>query len=162
MLRYAGQFQSVFNAIVDGPKFKREGVPRTAFDVVGWWESRRFFYNIVVGCTGMASCLLIAIWVLVSETTVGEPIGLPDGPLLGIFGVIMYGILANICYTAGWLSELIVRSVSTSERSAAYALKTFRLGVQFSVLLTVLPAAICWIVFVVALITGHKSQANPE
>ncbi len=92
----------------------------------------------------------------------GEPIGLPDGPLLAVFGIIAYGILANICYTAGWISELIVRSMSTSERSAAYGLQTFRFGVQFSVFLTLLPAAVCWISFAVTLITGHKIQAGPE
>jgi hypothetical protein len=102
-----------------------------------------FFYNVAVGCTGLASCVLVAICTLVSEATIREPIGVPDGPLLGIFAVIAYGILANVCYTAGWLSELMMRSRLSHDGLAVYAVKTFRLGVQFSVLLTLLPAAIC-------------------
>jgi hypothetical protein len=38
----------------------------------------------------------------------------------------------------------------------AFGLKTFRLGLQFSILITVLPAAICWIALAVALISGQK------
>ena len=110
----------------------------------------------------MAFCVLVAACAFVSEATVGEPIGLPDGPLLGIFAIIAYGILANVCYTAGWLSELVVRLISSRERSSAYASNTFRFGVQFSVLLTILPAVICWIIFVASLMTGHNPQASPE
>lgn len=146
----------MFDAILYGPKFKSEPLAMTALSVVGWWESRRFFYNVVVGCAGLASCVLVAICAVVSDMTLRESVDLPlpDGALLGVFAVIAYGIFANIVYTAGWIFELIVRALSTRERSAAYALKTFRFGVQFSVVLTFLPAAICWISFAVALTTG--------
>jgi hypothetical protein len=152
----------VFTALVEGPRFKREDIQTSAFEVISWWESRRLFYNGIVGIAGVACCVLVIACAVLSEATIGEAIGLPDGPLLGVFAIIAYGILANLCYTAGWVCELIVRSVSTSEKSTSFGLKSFRIGVQFSVLLTLLPAAICWIILALALITGHKPQASPE
>jgi hypothetical protein len=42
---------------------------------------------------------------------VGEAIGILDGPLLGVFGILIYGILANVFYTGGWIAELALRTV---------------------------------------------------
>jgi hypothetical protein len=81
---------------------------------------------------------------------------LSDGPLLGIFGIFLYGILANAFYTSGWICELLLRKVMTTERRATMGLKAFRFGTIFSILLTLSPAAICWIAFAVALLHGQK------
>jgi hypothetical protein len=99
---------------------------------------------------------------LIAEPTVGVPIGLPDGPLLGVFGILFYGILANFCYTGGWIAELLLRSISDGETSTAFGLRAFRLGVKFSILLTLSPAIVCWISLGVALIGGHKLEPSVE
>ncbi len=110
----------------------------------------------------MASCTLGLICAVVDEVRGGSPVGVPDVPLLGVFATILYGILANICYSGGWMSELIVRSRSGPEAADAYATRIFRFGMQLSVFLTILPAAICWIALAVSLVTGHRSKVNAE
>jgi hypothetical protein len=81
---------------------------------------------------------------------------LPDGPLLGIFGIFLYGILAKVFYTGGWICELPMRTTTTAERSAAFGLKAFRVGVKLSIFVTLCPAVICWLAFAVALLQGQK------
>jgi hypothetical protein len=93
---------------------------------------------------------------------VGEPIGLPDGPLLGIFGIFLCGILAKVFYTGGWICELPMRTTKTAERSAAFELKTFRVGVKLSIFVTLCPAVICWLAFAVALLQGQKHAPIDE
>lgn len=79
-----------------------------------------------------------------------------DGPLLGVFGVLLYGILANVCYTAGWICELLMRKINGIKRSTSLGLKAFRIGLAFSIFITLVPAIVCWIVFAVALLKGQK------
>ena len=72
---------------LDNPHFNRQLTPVDATDVIRWWESRRFFYNAVVGITRLVTCALLIVCAFTADSMVGEPIGLPDGPLLGIFGI---------------------------------------------------------------------------
>lgn len=125
-------------------------------EVIRWWEGRRFFFNSVVGCTGVITSVLLIVCAFTAESSVGEPIGMPDGPLLGVFGIVFYGVLANIFYAGGWISELLMRAVTTTEKASAFGLRAFRTGVYFSILLTLCPAVVCWLAFAVALLKGQK------
>ena len=87
---------------------------------------------------------------------------MPDGPLLGVFAIVFYGILANLFYTGGWISELLVRAVTTTEKASAVGLRAFRAGVYFSILLTLFPAVVSWIAFAVALLKGQKHGPPSE
>jgi hypothetical protein len=142
--------------LFQGSQFRRNLPLTGAAEVIRWWESRRFFFNSVVGCAGVITCVLLIVCAFTAESTVGEPIGMPDGPLLGVFGIFFYGILANVFYTGGWICELLMRATTTAERSAAFGLKAFRIGVNFSIFLTLCPAAVCWLAFAVALVKGQK------
>ena len=150
----------MLETIFRGARFERNPETQGTGAVISWWESRRIYFNAVVGCTGVITCVLMLVCALVAEPTVGEPIGLPDGPLLGVFGILLHGILANICYTGGWIAELLLRSISETETATTFGLRAFHLGVKFSVALTLFPAVICWIILGVALISGHK--VNPS
>jgi hypothetical protein len=46
---------------------------------------------------------------LVTEHVVGDAIGVPGSPLFAIFAVVIYGIMANVCFTGGWILELLSR-----------------------------------------------------
>ena len=81
---------------------------------------------------------------------------MPDGPLLGVFGIVFYGVLANIFFAGGWISELLMRAVTTTEKASAFGLRAFRTGVYFSILLTLCPAVVCWLAFAVALLKEQK------
>ena len=138
------------------PDFKRTEPAIDTREVIRWWESRRVFFNLVVGCTGLFTCLLLIVCAVLADHFVGEPIGMSDGPLLGVFLVIPYALLANVCYTGGWLSELLIRATGQAQSAAAFGVKAFRAGITFSIALTLSPAALCWLAFAVALIRGQK------
>ena len=144
------------------PEFERREPASSAGEVIKWWESRRLFFNLVVGCTGLFTCCLLVICALTSDPFVGEPIGMTDGPLLGIFLIIPYALIANICYTGGWISELLVRATAKAQNANAFGLKAFRLGVSFSIFVTLCPAVLCWLAFAVALLKGQKHGPEGE
>ena len=89
---------------------------------------------------------------------------LPDPPLFAVFGVILYGIAANVCFTGGWLTELAVRKVWPDEADR-FATFSFSLGLIFSVLLTLSPGILLGIAGIFALL-GHlfgiKTTVTPE
>lgn len=138
------------------PRFERSQPIAGEGDVIRWWESRRLFFNVVVGCAGIITCVLLIVCAFTADSMVGEPIGMPDGPLPGVFGIFLYGIFANICYTGGWICELLVRAASKTKSSTPFGLKTFRIGVAFSIFITLCPAVVCWSLFAIALLKGQK------
>lgn len=113
--------------------------------MIKWWESRRLTYNMRVGVVGVVSWLLVLIAgsaaVKEGEDFI-EPLALFSGPVL-------YGIMANICYTFGWIFDLASRRSMPSR-------DLFRAGLIFSMVLTALPGL--WAVFAWLMtdITGHK------
>jgi hypothetical protein len=113
--------------------------PRSSWAVVRWWESRRLLFNLCVGGAGLLT--------LVSVNMFGN---LPPRPL-GLFvpwaPVLVYGLLANVCYTLGPLGDLLLRR-ALGDRAPAIAPVLFRYGFVFSVGLTLLPipvAALDWL-----------------
>jgi hypothetical protein len=54
---------------------------------------------------------------------------------------LIYGTMANICYTGGWVAELFLRRYIRDDDGIAGA-ALFRYGFAFSVGLTLLPAGI--------------------
>ncbi len=78
---------------------------------------------------------------LVSERWLGIPIGLPDPPVFAIFGVIVFAVAANVCYTGGWIAEWLVRKAwpTESERMGPIS---FALGMVFAVVLTLSPSVL--------------------
>lgn len=91
----------------------------------------------------------------VSEPIVGEPIGISDGAILEIFGIILYAIMANICYTSGWIVELFLAKRYPS-KAVGFGVRTFRAGMKFSIALTFFPAIFCWAGFLFEVISGHR------
>lgn len=121
--------------------FRRARRPDRNWDVIAWWESRRIPYNLIVGATGVASAAIVLLTGLVTEHVVGDALGVPGSPLFAIFAVILYGIMANICFTGGWILELFSRRI-WGTRAEAFGEIAFTWGTLFSVLLTLVPAAL--------------------
>jgi hypothetical protein len=112
---------------------------RTTLSTIGWWESRRGMYNVIVGGTGLFSLLVIRLITLV-----------PPGVhfLFDWRPVAAYGLLANVCYTLGWGTELLLHRIMR-QRAPAIGPALFRQGLAFSVGLTLLPivlVSIGWVV----------------
>jgi hypothetical protein len=93
----------------------------------------------IVGSAGIFTCIVIAVVAMGSYFLFNSDFGLSGSPFLAILGIIIYGILANVCFTGGWLTELIVRRVWPQEADR-FATTSFSLGLLFSVVLTLAPA----------------------
>jgi hypothetical protein len=110
------------------------------WEIVRWWEVRRIRYNLLVGVTWVLSLILM---VFVGSMAVKpgddfeEPMGL-------IFFSIAFAITANICYTSGWIVDLVRYRGEPSR-------KLFGFGLIFSIVLAMLPAlwAVCAWLFTV-------------
>jgi hypothetical protein len=104
------------------------------WDAIAWWEKRRIPFNLIVLVAGVASVLVIE---LVGERFVspGEDVAEPPAMLLG---VIVYAVAANLCYSLGWVTELLWSWGDTS-RTETLRRRIFHLGTIFAVVLTLLP-----------------------
>jgi hypothetical protein len=86
----------------------------------GWWEKRRWIYNIVVGFTGAFFMFL-----------------LPMVTSFDIIGIVIYGLLANLCYSLGFLIEVVARYYFKNETDFTDRRKLmFGAGLVISVLVT--------------------------
>ena len=121
--------------------FFRRAEQVSTFEVVKWWEMRRGPYNLLVGAAGIFTCIMTVIVATIASETIGEPLGLPDPPILAVFAVIAYAVGANICFTGGWIAEILVKKF-WREKAGAFGQAAFIGGVAFSVLITLAPSAL--------------------
>ena len=102
---------------------------RTTLSLLSWWEARRGTYNLIVGATGLLT--LVALRLI---TWIPPFVDVP----FDWRPVAVYGLLANVCYTFGWVIESMAQRV-WGDRCSALGPALFRQGVAFSVGLTLLP-----------------------
>jgi len=72
-----------------------------------------------------------------------------------LFGVIAYGIAANICYTGGWIAELLARRV-WREEAKHFGKIAFVMGTIFSVILTLTPLVVCSVIVLIKMLGIKK------
>jgi hypothetical protein len=120
-------------------------IRRTPVSLLRWWESRRLSYNAIVGATGLTTLAVVKLLFLL-------PPGGSSDSLAGVLPVLLtYGVIANLAYTGGWLTELALqRFLGRSSPQSGPAL--FRLGLSFSVGLTLFPAALAGLGWIVRLV----------
>ncbi|MBY0492821.1 MAG: hypothetical protein K2Y23_01280 [Cyanobacteria bacterium] len=130
----------------------RDRILGSALDIVLWWEARRLLFNLLVGAAGVITCVGLVTIAVIGGYISGEPdFGFPDPPIFAILGVIAFGIMANVCYTGGWIVELIVRRAWPQE-SQQLATLSFTLGIILAVLVTLLPIPLFGLLVVLALL----------
>lgn len=120
---------------------RRDISPTTAWQVIGWWEARRIPFNLIVGIAGLLSCIVIGVVAVGSLFLFNNEFGSPGSPLGSVFFFVIYGVVANIFFTGGWVAELIIRKFWPAQ-SDRFATLSYSLGVAFSVLLTLAPGII--------------------
>lgn len=112
---------------------------RTPLAVIGWWESRRWLYNRVVGAAGVFTLGAINLLALL-------PGGPPPMPLEAmVVAPLAYGTAANLCYSSGWALELLAKA-AWGNRAPHMGPLLFREGLIFSVGLTLLPVPVFLVV----------------
>lgn len=120
--------------------FARRTTAPSTWAIVKWWELRRAPYNFIVGLTGIFGGGVSLALALAAERR-GIEVLFPDPPLFVILLVLLYGIAANICFTGGWVSEIVARRI-WGARADAYGEISFCFGTVFSVLLTLFPSVV--------------------
>jgi hypothetical protein len=98
--------------------------PRNFRSILSWWESRRALYNAVVGSIGLFMAVLVCWHYQLGLFILGWALSV----------CIVYAILANLCYSLGAFSELIVRLFHKYHRFGPIA---FTLGLAFSIVVVV-------------------------
>jgi len=118
---------------------------RPSYAAILWWEKRRLQFNAIVLAVAALSFAVIE--------GVGSQLVQPGEdvvePLAVIAGGALFIIGANLCYTLGWITELMWSGGDTS-RTADIRQKVYRRGLVFSVLVAAAPGAlvpVMWIVF---------------
>jgi hypothetical protein len=111
--------------------------------IIRWWELRRLLYNAVLLAVGLAAIASME-WLMGRAVPVGED---AVEPMALVLGVLVYGFMANLCYTLGWVIELWGRKTDpvSARRRGVWM---FRVGLLFSSVLTSLPfwfAGVFWI-----------------
>lgn len=71
-------------------------------EVVLWWELRRIPYNLIVGAVGVAAIVFME---LLGDTFIPPGEDMVE-PLALVGAIFMFGLLANLGYTMGWIMEL--------------------------------------------------------
>jgi hypothetical protein len=122
--------------------------PTTSLEVVGWWEARRPAFNLMVGVVGLVSCMVIGAVILGAFFLFDVDL-FPEP--LSILLILVYGFMANVCYTGGWIAEIFVRRIWPQE-GERLALATFKLGLQLSLILTAAPGALALVFGIVGLV----------
>ena len=117
--------------------------PRRAGAIIRWWEKRRLAYNLMVGAAGLVSAAAVSVW----SPLVGE------GSVLGFIWIpaVIFGGLANVCYTLGSLIEILVQKLwGSSVLPIGPAM--YRMGLTFSVGLALFPTLLITLFVVVRVV----------
>lgn len=104
--------------------------PRSPLQVIGWWERRRLLYNVSVGLAGLLT--------LGTGAVLGQLPLSPNPFFVPLMGVLLYGVLANACYSVGPMADLFLRRI-LGIRAPGMGPVIFRYGYVFSLGLTLLP-----------------------
>jgi len=114
---------------------------RTPLSTLRWWEARRLRYNLVVGAAGLVTLTNFGLFGL---TIAGD--GYP-APLELIAMSMVYGAAANVCYTFGWMLEMVARAIWGRQAPLMGPL-LYREGMIFSVGVTLLPNLFLMVAFI--------------
>ena len=105
----------------------------TTWGIIRWWELRRLVYNASLAAVGIASILAMEFLAQRVIPAGKDAPGLETG-----LTIVTYGIMANLCYTLGWIVELFGRRKDKAH-ARARAKKQFLIGFWFSCALTTAP-----------------------
>jgi hypothetical protein len=122
--------------------FSKPSEPLTPYSIILWWEKRRIPYNLIVGAIGIISLILFYEFIdLAHELKPGEDAVEP-------IAILFAPIFVNICYTAGWIVEILLNNIRHTG-SAPIGPLLMKLGVGFSIVVALLPSTIWFVVWVV-------------
>ena len=116
--------------------------PRSTGAILAWWEKRRPAFNFMVGSAG-----------LVTLGAVHTVLWMQPGPMQWVpwQPIVVYGVLANLCYFLGPLVEVSVHRL-WERQVLPLGPSLFRMGLTFSIGLTLLPILVLVIFSIVKIV----------
>ncbi len=122
--------------------FSRPSSPLSRLGIIAWWEIRRVPYNLIVGVIGAISLLLFFLFIsLAHELKPGEDAVEP-------MALFVAPVAVNICYTGGWIVELLLSTVQR-KGSSPLGPMLLKLGVGFSIVVVLVPSVV-WLAIWIA------------
>ena len=121
--------------------FLRPSAPLSRWGIIAWWEIRRVPYNLIVGAFGAISLSLFFVFIgLAHELKPGED---------AIEPMVLFAapIAVNICYTGGWIVELLL-SIVRAKGSPPIGPVLLKVGVGFSIAVVFLPSVFWFVTWV--------------
>jgi hypothetical protein len=133
--------------------FQRTESLSTYPKIIWWWECRRIPFNLIIGLLGIVTCVCLLAMEGISEKYQKQfyPSGGGGSPIFFVIMPILYGITANVCYTGGWILEIVAKKL-WQERAANFGEISFALGFAFSIVLTLVPIAVGLLFLLLALL----------
>jgi hypothetical protein len=116
--------------------------PQSPWAVLGWWERRRLFYNLLVGAAGLLTTAIAHLGAIIAPG--------PEGPPLPF--ILVYAIAANVFYSLGAPIDLVLRR-TLKEDAGPVVQAVFRYGLAFSLGLTLLPIPLLLLSSIIRLFT---------
>jgi hypothetical protein len=118
--------------------FKPDPAERRAHAIVVWWEIRRILYNLCLLIFAIFSYALLSIlpWKGCVKILAG-----PALVFASILGVILFFVMANVCYTTGWVVQLVTREWQAGWFDVHKSM-LFIYGLLFSFFITLIPVAV--------------------
>jgi hypothetical protein len=117
----------------------------TRSDIWRWWQERRFRYNRDVLLVGVITWLLV----LFAGSAAVKPGDDFEEPIMMIVGPVIYGIFANLAYTAGPIFDMAVYRAEPRKQ-------LLKMGYILSLFLTSLPGAWALAAWLRTVATGKK------
>ena len=118
---------------------------RSVPGILAWWERRRLAYNVFVGTSGLVS---LAVFTTLQAL---PPFSSPVIPPWQV--VVIYGVGANVLYTLGSVVEIAAEKLWRGEL-LPIGPALYRMGLTFAVGLTLFPALLISIVWVIAIVAS--------
>lgn len=106
---------------------------RTTAGIVSWWEGRRLAYNAFVATAGVFTLATVSLVTALPPFSEASPV-----PLVA---VAVYGIMANVMYTLGWVLEVAAEKLFRGDLLPVGP-ALYRMGLTFALGLTLLPAVL--------------------
>jgi hypothetical protein len=155
--RAAMGMKAILKRFFGASLFHRKDGIHQPWAIIGWWEMRRVPFNLILGIVGLVSIATGLLAMSIANGFLETPVHRPDPPLF--FFALMYACVVNFFYTGGWLAELVWCRWWRMEQEN-FAVLSFRLGLVFSILVTLMPAVIA-IAFAVHAILARKPLIAP-
>ncbi len=126
-------------------RISEESLLCTRGNIIRWREARRYHFNAFVLAIGFASWLLV----MTAGSSAVKPGQDFVEPLAMLYGSVIYIVMANACYTLGWV-------VDTAFYRGTPRTRLYKAGVIFSIVLTTLPGLWAVVAWLITVYTGRK------